>query len=107
MPPGLVHHPHRPQYTYGLWRGVVAAEHPYLAAYTRGGMVLGQASDDYVITTSPTQPEGVPTVSQKEGEKQSGTAPWYKTYKLGLVLGAVGLVGAGATYAVVRRRKTR
>jgi hypothetical protein len=80
--------------------------------------VLGQATgstevttsptgEQLVVKTSPTPKEGVPIISEKEGEKRSGTRPWYKTYKLWLLIGtAVGVAGAGtATYVVIRRRR--
>jgi len=98
-PPGLVK---RQRYTVGLYRRVVTAERPYLAAYTQGE--LGQAGDQ-IVADSPTPHEGVPQKTTDEGRAGTRTQPWYKTYKLWLAIGAVGLAGAGTTYAVVRRRR--
>lgn len=101
--PSPLRTPHGGSYRAGLWPRVVTTEQPYLAAYTQG--VLGQTAQQYTIQTADAPAEGVPTVTQKEGEKRTETRPWYKKP---LFWGAItaGVVGVGgATYLVIRRRR--
>jgi hypothetical protein len=72
---------------------------------TLGG--FGQPPQQYAVTESNKPEADVEIVTKDEGEKRTGTAPWYRTNKVWILIGAVaGVTAAGATtYYLVRRRR--
>jgi hypothetical protein len=67
---------------------------------------LDQPPQQYDVTEANKSEPNVEIVSKEEGEKRTGTAPWYKTNKIWILVGAVSVTAAGAaTYFIVRRRR--
>ena len=69
---------------------------------------LGETgSDTYDVITASTPVPDVEVVSKEEGERRAGTTSWYKTKKVWILVGAVGLTAAGATTYYFMRRRSR
>jgi hypothetical protein len=85
----------------GLWH--IATARPIISAG------LGQAeSSSYDVTTAATAVPDVEIVPKEEGERRVGGAPWYRSAKVWIIVGAVGVTAAGATtYYLMRRRSRR
>jgi hypothetical protein len=84
------------------WR-VATSDHPYLTA-TSGGQ-FGDAAPPYQITVSNAQTPNVTIVTQSEGEKATGTQPFYKKTAFWLIAGGAVAATTGAVIIVRRRRK--
>jgi hypothetical protein len=67
---------------------------------------MGGEATHVETAPSPQAPEGVPQVSEGELETKTGTAPWYKSWKLWAAVGG-GIVVVGTTGYFIFRKKGR
>lgn len=83
------------------WR-VATSDHPYLTAASQEQ--LGAAAAFQIQTAAAPAPN-VPIVSQADGEKATGTQPFYKKLTFWLIAGGASAVATASAIAVVRYRR--
>lgn len=86
-------------------KGSIAAFDPKLAKYRIAAPVAGLsgfgAAAFRQVATSSTVPTGVRMVTMSEFESETGTRPWYKSWKTYAIAGGVAVVGVGG-YMLLR-----
>jgi hypothetical protein len=96
----------RADYTANLYYQAATADAPYRAAYT--GDVLGQAPADpniEQVITSDKPASGTPIVSEEDAARRGlAELPWYRTWKLWVIVGTAGILGTGVLALVMLRQ---
>jgi len=96
-----------PMVTTGLgavpayWR-VATSDHPYVTAASQEQ--LGAAAAFQIQTATAPAPN-VPIVSQADGEKATGTQPFYKKLTFWLIAGGASVAATAGAIAVIRYRR--